>query len=234
MGKQRKLYVTLLAGMLFVTLIGCEKKQQAGPAPHVPLPIETTQPPIDEKIEPADKTEPGDVSTNSIESAKQSDESEQPKQVGQTDQPKANKPSPTPKPAIQPEDTYEVSKPTLMGLQLNTSKSTVITKFGEPQNQHKLEDDGGVINVMNYDDFSVGLNTDNQVEYIEVQTDEIDPGLGGIKVGSTSSDVIDKLGKPSSNSSYVMSYNSPGAVLKLDVDIDLDQIISIKLFPEKT
>lgn len=234
MGKQWKLYGAVLAGMLIVTLIGCEKRQQADPAAHVPLPIETAQPPVEEKIEQEVKAEPGNVTTNSIESVKPDSESGSTKSAGQSDQTKVTKPSSTPKPAVQPQDTYEVSKPTLMGLQLNSSKSTVITKFGEPKNQHKLEDDGGVINVMNYDDFSVGLNTDNQVEYIEVQTDEVDPGLGGIRVGSTTSDVIDKLGKPSANSSYVMSYNSPGAVLKLDVDIDLDQIISIKLFPEKS
>lgn len=225
MDKQRKLFtVCAVTVLLMITLISCDKKQLTTSEAPTLVPEETIQPTVNaSETEPPAKEIPGDVTTNSvkpdtpvIEIIKQSAQ-----------------PTPTIKPEVASKDTYNLTKPTLMGLKLEANKSTVLTKFGDPTSEHKLEDDGGVINVMEYDDFSVGFNSEAKIEFVEIQSNQIDPGLGGIKVGSKTSDVFTALGKPTSNSSYVITYESSGAILKLDVDIDKDQILSIKLFPDK-
>jgi len=229
MGIRWKKYRVILICILLLTLIGCEKKQLGKQAAPSSTPVASNKPRVEPIEEPPVKTGTDNVSTNSIDSDKQTTDTTL-EEIEHHDK-QADKPTPSAKPEVKDHDTYNTNKPTLMGLQLKASQSAVSNKFGNPKSEHKLEDDGGVIHVLGYEDFSIGLNTKSQVEFIEIHSDEIDPGLGGIKVGSSSADVINSLGKPSTNTNYVISYNSQGTILKFDVDIDEDKILSIKLFP---
>lgn len=130
-------------------------------------------------------------------------------------------------------DSYTQSKPTLMGLALKTNAETVENKFGKPNDQYTMEDETDPITVYDYGQFSVGFNKQDQLEFVDIRSSDINPGLNGLKLGQTVDDAYKALGKPDSNTSYVLSYKAEGTVLKLDVDPKNGKINSIKLFPEK-
>jgi hypothetical protein len=134
------------------------------------------------------------------------------------------------KPNIDAKDAYQQEKPTLMGFKLGTSKDTVLSRFGKAKNQFVMDEDTDPINVYEYADFSVGFNTLNELTFVDVQTGDIDPGLRGLRLGQKPEDAIAILGKPDTNTTYVLSYKSQGAILKLDIDPKQNTIQSIKLF----
>jgi len=140
--------------------------------------------------------------------------------------------TPANKPKVSPADNYDAANPTLMGLPLRADKAAVINKFGEPKSQYILTDDIGSVQVFSYDDFSIGFRPDGKIEFIEVYSSLVDPGLRGLRVGHTAKDAIAALGNPDVNTGYVMTYVSEGSVLKLDIDADSNQVLSIKLFPQ--
>ncbi|SFL27812.1 hypothetical protein SAMN03159341_104405 [Paenibacillus sp. 1_12] len=150
--------------------------------------------------------------------------------VGKSEPPVAEvKPTPA-KPKIDIRDPYNQAKPTLLGLTLNSSKDAVTTRYGKPPEQFVMDEDSDPITVYDYKDFLVGFNKKNQLIFIDIRSAEINPGLNGLKLGQSTSQVYDALGKPDTNTSYVLTYKSTGAVLKLDVDPKTDKINSIKLF----
>ncbi|NOU97902.1 DUF4309 domain-containing protein [Paenibacillus sp. LMG 31456] len=141
-----------------------------------------------------------------------------------------SKPAAATKPKIDIQDPYNQEKPTLLGLTLNTSLDKVTTKYGKPKSQFVMEDDSDPITVYDYTDFLVGFNQKNLLQFIDIRSSDINPGLNGLKLGQSTNDVFKTLGKPDSNTSFVLTYKSTGAVLKLDIDPKTDKVNSIKLF----
>ncbi|MCU6794827.1 DUF4309 domain-containing protein [Paenibacillus sp. WQ 127069] len=139
------------------------------------------------------------------------------------------KPAPA-KPKIDIRDPYNQAKPTLLGLTLNSSKEGVTTRYGKPSEQFVMDEDTDPITVLDYKDFLVGFNKKNQLTFIDIRSAEINPGLNGLKLGQSTSQVYEALGKPDTNTSFVLTYKSTGAVLKLDIDPKTDKVNSIKLF----
>jgi hypothetical protein len=135
-----------------------------------------------------------------------------------------------PKPKVDAKDAYQQEKPTLMGLKLGMDKDMVLSRFGKAKNQFVMDEDAAAVTVYEYVDFSIGFNTQNELEFVDVRTADIDPGLRGLRLGQKSADAIATLGKPDSNTTYVLSYKAQGTILKLDIDPTLDIIQSIKLF----
>lgn len=145
----------------------------------------------------------------------------------------AETPKQSSKPKVLEKDAYQQQKPTLMGLQIGTYKNTVLDRFGEAANKFVMDEDADAITVYEYVDFSVGFNKANELAFVDVHTDDIDPGLGGLRLGYKSEDAVRILGKPDSNTTYVLSYKAQGTVLRLDIDPKDDTIQSIKLFSNK-
>ncbi|KRE69799.1 hypothetical protein [Paenibacillus sp. Soil750] len=137
-------------------------------------------------------------------------------------------PKPTAKPKVKAEDAYQQEKPTLMGLKLGTPKASVLERFGKVKKQFVMEEDN--IEVYDFNDFSVGFNSKGTLEFVDVHSIDIDPGLHGLRLGQSQQDAIAILGKPDSNSTYVLSYKSQGTLLKIDIDPHDNTIQSIKLF----
>ncbi|NOU67466.1 DUF4309 domain-containing protein [Paenibacillus sp. LMG 31461] len=137
-------------------------------------------------------------------------------------------PKPTAKPKIKAEDAYQQEKPTLMGLKLGTPKSSVLERFGKVKKQFVMEEDN--IEVYDFNDFSVGFNSKGTLEFVDVHSIDIDPGLHGLRLGQSQQDAIAILGKPDTNSTYVLSYKAQGTLLKIDIDPHDNTIQSIKLF----
>jgi hypothetical protein len=143
------------------------------------------------------------------------------------------KPAPVVKPNIDVKQPYTQSKPTLLGLTLKMKAAAVETQIGKPKLQFTMEDETDPLVVYDYESFMVGFNKNNELEFIDIRSDEIDPGLGGLKLGSKVSEAISLIGQPDTNSSYVLTYKSEGALLKLDVNPSSSTISSIKLFKTK-
>jgi hypothetical protein len=134
------------------------------------------------------------------------------------------------KPKVDAKDAYQQEKPTLMGLRLGVDKDTVISRFGNTKDQFVMDEDTDAVTVYEYADFSVGFNTQNELLFVDVHTADIDPGLGGLRLGQKTEDALSILGKPDLNTTYVLSYKAQGTLLKLDMDPATNTIQSIKLF----
>ncbi|MBP1989207.1 SPOR domain-containing protein [Paenibacillus eucommiae] len=237
MNKPWKLIGSGILPLALITLIasGCEDK----PLAVVEPPTETTAP-----LQPQHSSQPKEnepiaaASTpSSIPTATPTINHEAHVSANETSpEDKAAKPSgtATPKPAAKPKvdekDAYQEQKPTLMGLQLGSDKAAVLKRFGEAKNQFVMDEDADAITVFEYADFSVGFNVSNKLEFVDIHTTEIDPGLRGLRLGQKSEDAISILGKPDTNTTYVLSYKAQGTVLKLDIDPKENTIQSIKLF----
>jgi hypothetical protein len=139
----------------------------------------------------------------------------------------------TPKPKVEDKDAYQTEKPTLMGLQIGASKDKVLKLFGKASVQFIMDEDTDAISVYEYTDFSIGFNVKSELEFVDVHTSEIDPGLGGLRLGQSQEDAIRFLGKPDTNTKFVLTYKSQGTVLKLDIDPKENTIQSIKLFANR-
>jgi hypothetical protein len=134
------------------------------------------------------------------------------------------------KPKIDIRDPYNQSKPTLIGLTLNTTIEKVVLSYGKPKEQFVMDEEHDPITVYDYTDFLIGFNRQNLLKFIDIRSADINPGLNGLKLGQSTSSVYEALGKPDSNTAFVFQYNSTGAILKLDIDPQTDKVNSIKLF----
>jgi hypothetical protein len=125
---------------------------------------------------------------------------------------------------------FSSKQPKIMGLAIHELKEKVIAQYGKPVSSFVMEDPTEPITVYQYEGFSVGFNSANEIQFIDVSSTKVNPGLNGLHIGYTSSQALEALGKPDKNSSYVMSYNTKTAILKLDIDPKTKLIQSIKLF----
>ncbi|RKN85062.1 DUF4309 domain-containing protein [Paenibacillus ginsengarvi] len=159
--------------------------------------------------------------------------------AGTTDKKVQTSSNPTPsetskQPSETSESTYDAKKPSLMGLRLSDTKTTVKQKFEAPASEYEMDDDKDPLTVYEYEGFIVGFNRLNGVEFIEVTSKDINPGLNGLYLGQKVKDAETALGKPDTNTNYALHYKANGTVLKLDVDPKTETIQSIKLFAVKT
>lgn len=127
-------------------------------------------------------------------------------------------------------DAYTAQKPLLMGVALLEAKDKVEALHGKPKDQFVMDDEGGSLTVFDYDGFAIGFNTKNQVEFVDVTSADIDPGLNGLKLGQTPDEAVHALGKADTVTDYVLSFKTKTSILKLDVDPKTKTIQSIKLF----
>jgi hypothetical protein len=142
-----------------------------------------------------------------------------------------SKPQPTPTDSIEPAlPAYSPKQPKVMGLALNDIQQNVVSRYGEPNESYVMEDPAEPITVYQYEGFSVGFNSGKRIQFIDVSSDKVNPGLNGLQLGQTTSQALNLLGKPDTNSAYVLSYNTASAILKLDIDPTTKTIQSIKLF----
>lgn len=128
--------------------------------------------------------------------------------------------------------SFNPDQPTLMGVMIGSSLDRLRLLFGEPAAKHLLPDEDEEAAVFRYAGFSIGV-ADKAVLFVEVSSSEVNPGLNGLKIGDTKEKAVSALGKPTSETPYVLSYIGTGATLKLDLDPNDNRIHSIKLFPAR-
>ncbi|QGQ97396.1 DUF4309 domain-containing protein [Paenibacillus psychroresistens] len=125
---------------------------------------------------------------------------------------------------------FSSKQPQIMGLAIGEAQEKAIVQYGKPLETYIMEDPAEPITVYQYDGFSIGFNTTNGIQFVDVSSTKVNPGLSGLRLGQTSAQALELLGKPDKNTSYVISYNTKTAILKLDIDPKTKTIQSIKLF----
>ncbi|NIK68323.1 hypothetical protein [Paenibacillus sp. BK720] len=124
---------------------------------------------------------------------------------------------------------WDASHPVMLGLQIGDSHTKVSERYGKADDVYSLKDDAETIEVHEYKGFAVGINEDKAIQYIEVYDKSIATGLSGVRVEDKSETVLKALGKPTSQNSYIITYQGKDSLLKFDLDPDHNKIVSIKL-----
>ncbi|SFE21967.1 hypothetical protein SAMN04487969_101720 [Paenibacillus algorifonticola] len=128
------------------------------------------------------------------------------------------------------EGKWNAAKPALLGLAIGDSKAAMTKLFGAALDSYTLEEENQVkIEVHEYDGFAIGLSDKNTIQYIEVYDKKVKTGLSGVKIGDDSKVAVKALGKPTSQSGFIIAYEGTKTLLKLDLDPELSEIVSIKL-----
>lgn len=229
-----KLATYLISAMLTAAIAGCERQTAApaAPQPNVPSIASTHQA---QTADDAVPTRQSDASPSEAHPAKDTMQiSSSPSGAGTAEGVKpAGKSDAASAPKVDAKDAYKEESPTLLGLTLKSSSDDVLAKLGKAKTTFTMEDDADPITVYDFAGFSVGFNKNNALEFVDVHSADVDPGLHGLRIGQKSADAISALGKPDTNSTYVLTYRSKGTILKLDLDPKTDTIRSIKLFAFK-
>ncbi|MHA6484789.1 hypothetical protein ACX1C1_23145 [Paenibacillus sp. strain BS8-2] len=127
------------------------------------------------------------------------------------------------------DQTWNASNPSLRGITIGEKEANVTLLLGSELDSYVLEEENSKIRVMEYDGLSIGFNTKGNVHYVEVFGAEALSGLNGLMIGDEPDQAIKMLGKPQSQSDYLLTYQAQGAWLKLDIDPGMNEIVSMKL-----
>lgn len=128
------------------------------------------------------------------------------------------------------ESKWDSSSPKLHGIGIGDAQAATERKLGKPADKYSYEDENETLTIHEYKGFSIGYGKDKAVRFIEVFDGETVTDLNGLRIGDTENAAIKALGKPDTHTASVLSYKAAGALLKLDLDPDKNEIISIKLF----
>ncbi|GLX68157.1 hypothetical protein [Paenibacillus glycanilyticus] len=131
-----------------------------------------------------------------------------------------------------PAGKWDAANPVMMGLKIGDSLTKVSERFGNADDIYSLQDESEKIEVHEYKGFAIGMNAKKTIQYIEVYDRSITTGLSGLGVEDKTDKVVKALGKPTSQNSYIISYQGNNSLLKFDLDPEHDQIVSIKLLAE--
>lgn len=118
----------------------------------------------------------------------------------------------------------------MLGIAIDDPMQHVSSQFGRPDEQYMMEDGSEMLVVHNYPGFTIGFNEHKGVHFIDIYSQDMDPGLHGIRIGSSVDAVLNILGEPITHTSSVIMYEGDGTVLKLDIDHQTSTVVSIKLF----
>ncbi|MEB3100189.1 hypothetical protein [Ferviditalea candida] len=127
-------------------------------------------------------------------------------------------------------EPFNASRPTLMGFKIHDKADDVLRRFGQPTDRFQMDDPSFPITVYEYPGFSIGFNPAEEIVFIEVNSDKINPGLNGLRLGDSIGKALETLGKPDSKTDYVITFQSEDITLKLDIDPASKTVSSIKLF----
>ncbi|WP_054027829.1 hypothetical protein [Bacillus sp. FJAT-28004] len=124
---------------------------------------------------------------------------------------------------------WQADAPLLHGIAIGDSHASVVKQFGKPLDSYKLEEETDPVTVLEYDGFAVGINAKKTTQFIELFEKNIQAGLSGLQIGDNPESALLALGKPEKQTTYLLTYKAHKALLKLDLDPEHNEIISIKL-----
>lgn len=142
-------------------------------------------------------------------------------------------PIPKKEEVIAPEPAFNSASPSLAGILLDASEKDVYTRFGLPIATYDLPGEMQPIEIWEYDGFSIGLNSDHAVVYVEIISNKVNTGILGLSNGMNGSQAAQLLGVPSDAQTNVITVEVKGGWFKLDLDPDSQTVLSMKLLSKK-
>lgn len=130
----------------------------------------------------------------------------------------------------QPEEGWSPSAPKLYGIAIGDDWSKLRALLGSPIDSYDMDDEKEKLAVLEYTGVTIGITSEHSVKFVEVYHSRIPTGLNGLRIGDSDAAAEKLLGKPTSRSSFMMSYEAGSAMLKLDLDPATSSIIAMKLF----
>ena len=124
---------------------------------------------------------------------------------------------------------WQPASPLLKGIAIGDSMTDIHLIYGEELSVYSLTEENETIKVLEYDGFSIGLNEQNTVHFVEIYGKKLPTGLSGIQIGDHPEQAVKELGKPEKQTDYLLTFTAVGALHKLDIDPAQNEIISIKL-----
>ncbi|QMV43909.1 hypothetical protein [Cohnella cholangitidis] len=137
-------------------------------------------------------------------------------------------PKPT-EPASSRDQTFQSKTPSLAGIKLGTVEKDIVDNKGLPNDTYSLPGDDQNVNIWEYDGYSIGFNDKNKVVYVEINSSDVSTGIQHLRYGMKGSEAAELLGIPTEDQSNVLALEVSGGWLKLDLDPDTQQVLSLKL-----
>lgn len=213
------LRLIMLSFALMLLLAGCAENDTTTETPIDTTPVTVTKP-AENKVDAESKeSAKKDLQISSQHEGNTTDGKEE------TDKEK----EPAKLPNYNVAEPFDTTRPTLMGFAIGDSADAVAARFGLPQSESTMND-GGKLQVLEYPGFSIGINENKSIIFIEVTSDQIAPGLNQFRVGQTVDQAQKALGPADSLNEYVMIYEFEDLILKCDLDPNSRTVIAIKLF----
>lgn len=140
----------------------------------------------------------------------------------------------TPSTITPPEDPlFDSQSPSLAGIHLGNTDKSVVKRFGPPIDTYQLPGDGEQsIEIWEYKGISIGLNAQDKVVYVEINSSQVDTGIRGLSFGMNGDDAARLLETPHDERTNVVTAQVSGGWMKLDLDPDTRKVLSLKLLDE--
>lgn len=130
------------------------------------------------------------------------------------------------------ETPFDAQRPSLNGIALGTPMRDVERLHGRPADRYLLPDGDRLVDMAEYDGFSVGYAGERTV-YVEVFAPGVPTGIPGLAVGQSAADAAQALGlETADSSSNVLAVRVAGGLLKADLDPESRKVVSIRLIGE--
>jgi hypothetical protein len=130
---------------------------------------------------------------------------------------------------LPPELPFQSSSPSLAGISLGASEKDVVQHYGLPAGTYPLPGDKQTVEIWEYAGFSIGLNTSNQVVYVEITSSGVDTGIEGLLSGMKGAQAAQILGIENDEHTNVLAAEVTGGWFKIDLDPETRQVLSLKL-----
>ncbi|MFC4600018.1 hypothetical protein [Cohnella hongkongensis] len=190
---------------------------------NAPVPPRATQPP-DSPRAPASKppsTEAPDAGS-----------SRQPEPSTPSVEAATVQPSPSPE-ATSAKPAFQAKAPSLAYLKLGATDQEVVRRYGLPEETYPLPGEAETIEIWEYAGLSVGLNEQDRVVYIEIGSRQADTGIQDLYYGMKGAKAAEVLGIPGDEQTNVLALEVQGGWLKIDLDPDTQNVLSLKLLNQE-
>ena len=127
------------------------------------------------------------------------------------------------------EAPFDSGHPMLNGIGFHDSVKSVEQRFGPPDTRYDIPGDHSTIDMREYPGFAVGFGGDGTIVYIELTSSEAPTGITGLKLGMPGQQAAELLEILYYPDSHVLTMDLSGGWLKLDLDPDTHEVLSIKL-----
>jgi len=127
------------------------------------------------------------------------------------------------------EAPFDSGHPMLNGIGFQDTIESVEQRFGPPKVKYELPNDHTTIDMREYPGFAVGFDENGDVFYVELTSSEAPTGITGLKLGMPGEQAAELLEILDHPGSHVLTMDLSDGWLKLDLDPDTHEVLSIKL-----